>query len=62
MEKKAFFPYLPVISLFLYWLYACVAGALVSGDPRLLKLSFVSLPLAAGMALAAWKIRGKRGA
>lgn len=53
---KRIFPYLPVVSLFIYWLYGCVAGAIVSGDPRLLKLSFVSLPLVAGMALAAWKI------
>ncbi|MBI5744634.1 MAG: hypothetical protein HY952_08805 [Elusimicrobia bacterium] len=53
---KRLFPYFPIISLFAYWLYGCVAGALVSGDPRLLKISFVSLPVVLGMALGAVKL------
>lgn len=53
---KKLFPYLPILSLAAYWLYGCVAGALVSGDPRLLKIAFVSLPAVLGMALAAFKL------
>lgn len=59
MNKKGLFPYLPILSLLVYWLFGCVAGALVSGDPRLLKISFVSAPVVLGMALASWRLRAR---
>lgn len=37
--------YYPIIGFFIYWLYSCPIGAIVSGDPRLLKLGIVNVPL-----------------
>ncbi|OGR65052.1 MAG: hypothetical protein A2X31_07805 [Elusimicrobia bacterium GWB2_63_22] len=54
--KSRFFAYLPLAALCGYWLYACVGCALLSGDVRLLKLSFVSAPLVLGLALCAFKL------
>jgi predicted branched-subunit amino acid permease len=62
LKRSAIFAYLPILALFCYWLYACVIGALVTGDPRLLKISFVSLPLVIAMAVSALKLRGRGGA
>ena len=56
-KKTKLFAYLPIIAIFCYWLYACVVSAFISGDPRLLKISFVSLPLIAAIALSALKLR-----
>jgi hypothetical protein len=50
------FDYLPILALFCYWLYGCVVCALISGDPRLLRISFVSAPVALAMLVSALKL------
>ena len=58
MNENSFprlFRLLPILAFFAYWAYACLAGALLANDPRLVKLGVLTLPLLAAMAAAAVK-------
>jgi len=56
MDREKMFALLPVISIFGYWLWACVISAFMTGDPRMLMISFVSAPLVIAMFLSARRV------
>lgn len=58
MNEKSFprlFKLLPILTFFAYWAYACLASAVHTNDPRLIKLGLVTLPLLAAMLAAVLK-------
>lgn len=48
--------YFPILAYFGFWLQGAALGAILTGDPRLLKLGFVTAPAILAMLLAAVKI------
>ena len=60
-NNKRIFVYLPVISLFGYWFFGCVICAVLTRDPRMLKIGFVSAPLVLGMAACVFKLSRSGG-
>lgn len=62
MEKSRFdriFDYFPILAFAGFWLQGAFIGALVTGDPRLIKLGFVTFPAIIAMLLAVFRIRAK---
>ncbi|UCD85277.1 MAG: hypothetical protein JSU92_03540 [Deltaproteobacteria bacterium] len=49
--------YFPILAYFFFWLQGAAIGAIITGDPRLMKLGFVTLPAIAAMILAVFRIR-----
>jgi len=52
-ENNELLGMLPVLAFLGYWLYSCLICAVLNGDPRLLKIWFVSSPvlIASGFSL-----------
>ncbi len=48
--------YFPILAYFGFWLQGAAIGAIITGDPRLMKLGFVTIPAIAAMFLAIFKI------
>ena len=60
MEKKRFdkiLDYFPIIAYFTFWFQGAAVASLLTGDPRLVKLGFVTIPAIAAMIVAVFKIR-----
>ncbi len=55
MSKKTFAA-LPIFAFLAYWTWACLLCALITRDPRLLKIGFVSLPVPLACALGLRRI------
>jgi len=60
-NPRGIFIYLPIIALSAYWAYGCVFCAFMTGDPRMLKIAFVSAPVVLGMAFSALRLARSAG-
>lgn len=61
MQKKTSgLDFLPMLAFLAYWLYAGLFAAVVTGDPRLVKLGLITLPVIAAMAAAVYKTAAAR--
>ncbi len=52
--------YLPIISVMLFWLGACLAASLMVDTPHITHLGFVTLPLVAASIAAVLRIRRRK--
>ena len=60
MDKEKFdklLDYFPVIAYFGFWLQGAAISSVVTGEPRLMALGFITAPAIVAMAFAAHKIR-----
>ncbi len=60
MEKSKFekiVDFFPLIAYGLFWLQGALIGSIVTGEPKLMALGFVTIPAIAAMVAAAVKIR-----
>ncbi|OGP61133.1 MAG: hypothetical protein A2V67_09095 [Deltaproteobacteria bacterium RBG_13_61_14] len=48
--------YFPILAYFGFWLQGAVLGAILTGEPRLMKLGFVTAPAILAMLLAVVRI------
>ena len=48
--------YFPILAYFCFWLQGAAIGAIITGEPRLMKLGFVTIPAIVAMLLAVFKI------
>ena len=49
--------YFPILAYFCFWLQGAAIGAIITGEPRLMKLGFVTIPAIVAMILAVFRIR-----